>query len=431
MNNSHKLRYQTSPYLIVEPENTEEQIFTIYNSLSGRAFKLRTEVVDILKFLEVGHTFDELSDAFREHDKADLKEMLQFFISRNVIFREDAIEEQLTQVTRLKHTLFGFNDQMNQQRKNLCFIGIPFGGGNHESGGCAHFPEKIRAYTEKYKLKFHPFQVDDCSLEAIGIDRDQSDLPALFQKNLVKDLGNLFISIQETNSFIYQKIESIAYDVFNENNIPFFLGGDHSITFPIVKAASRVYNNLYLVQLDAHTDTYSSKYDRFRHAGKVHHHGNFASSCLELDNVKGIYQMGIRGIFNMMSRRQNKKQKIYWCSELKRHLLEGIWPEELPENAEIYITVDIDALDPAIAPATATPVANGLQLSELMALLQFLTSDRRIIGLDLVEVNPAMDQRDLTMQTSVELILQLLSLFRLNDILDKKEHIKASANLLA
>jgi agmatinase len=420
MDNDNLLKYQTSPYLIIEKDERIAEVYTLYNSLTGRAYKAGRDVIDILLFLEEPTTLDDLCSAFLQHGEQELWETLQYFISRNVIFREDAIEEQLTQLTRLKSTLFGFNDQMNKQGRNLCFIGIPFGGGNHESGGCAHFPEKIRAYTRKYNLSFNPFQVDDCSLEAIGIARDQSDLYALFEKNLVKDLGNLFISIQETHKFIYQKIESVAFDLFNEKNIPFFLGGDHSITYPIIKAASRVYDNLYLIQLDAHTDTYKSKYDRFRHSGKVHHHGNFAGKCLELDNVKGVYQMGIRGIFNMMSRKQDPKQRIYWCSELKRNLNQGLWPEELPEDAEIYITVDIDALDPSVAPATATPVANGLQLSELMGLLQFLTSDRRIVGLDLVEVNPARDQQELTMQTSVELILKLLNLFRLNDLTEKR-----------
>jgi agmatinase len=431
MDNTSTIKYQSSPYLIIEPDGGSGQVYKVYNSLTGRAFKVRQEVIEILDFLEEAKTFGQIRAAFAEHGEEDLKNMIRFFISRTVIFSEDAIEEQLTQVTRLKKTLFGFNDQMSQQGRNLCFIGIPFGGGNHESVGCAHFPEEIRAYTEKYQLQLSPFEVDDFSLEAIGIASDQTDLPSIFQKNLVKDLGNLFISIQETNAFIYRKIESIAFDLFNESNIPFFLGGDHSITYPIIKAASRVYKNLYLVQLDAHTDTYRSKYDGFKHAGKVHHHGNFASKCLELDGVKGIYQMGIRGIFNMMSRRKDPKQRIYWCSELKRNLSQGAWPEVLPEDAEIYITVDIDALDPTVAPATATPVANGLQLNELMALLEFLTSDRRIIGLDLVEVNPGMDQNDLTMQTSVELILRLLSLFRLNDMVEKVEPAEESVNHLS
>ncbi|MFM9948177.1 MAG: arginase family protein [Saprospiraceae bacterium] len=414
----HKIitNFVISPYLIIEREKGTDPIHKLYNTLSGKAFQVKETAMNILRFLEIPKTFEGIIAAFPQYPAEDLKQALSSFVNRGLVFQNDILEDQLVLLTRLKHSLFGLNDEINPDFANLCFVGIPYGGGNPKSIGCAYFPEKIREYANGYKLELNSQRLDNYCLEAVGINSEQSAFSELLQKDLIKDMGNLFVSIHESKSYIYRKIEKVAFQIFKQGNIPFFLGGDHSVTYPIVKAASAVFDELYLVHMDAHTDTYSSKYDSLQHPEKVHHHGNFASRCLEISNVKGVYQMGIRGIFNLMGRPYNTKQHIFWCSELKRAIQDKLEMPFIPEDASVYLTIDIDVLDPVVAPATATPVANGLHLSELIQLLQLVLSDRRIIGVDLVEVNPDMDNQDRTMQTSIELILNVINLFTLRDL---------------
>ncbi|MDZ4703039.1 MAG: arginase family protein [Saprospiraceae bacterium] len=414
-NNKVITNYIISPYLLIEREKGEDAAHKLYNTLSGKVFQVKETAMSILRFLEIPKTFEGLMAAFPQYPTGDLQQALSSFVSRGLVFQNDILEDQLVILTRLKHTLFGLNDETNPHFANLCFVGIPYGGGNPKSVGCAHFSEKLREYTNEYKLHLDAASAGNYSLEAVGIDSSNSCFFELLQKDLIKDLGNLFVSIHESKSYIYRKIEKTALQIFQQGNIPFFLGGDHSVTYPIVKAASAVFDDIYIVHMDAHTDTYTSKYDSLNHAEKVHHHGNFASRCLEISKVKGIYQMGIRGIFNLMGRPHNSKQHVFWCSDLKKSIHDELDLSFIPMDAQVYLTIDIDVLDPVVAPATATPVANGLDLSELIQLLQLVLTDRRIIGIDLVEVNPDMDMQDRTMQTSVELILNIINLFTLNN----------------
>ena len=413
MENPETTNYILSPYLLIETEKSSPGQFKLLNSLSGKAYQVRESVVQILRYLNIPRTLDAIAAHFDQHAREELGQVIGYFTEKGIVFKSDILAEQLTLLTSLKQTLFGLNDRLSDSFANLCFIGIPFGGGNPKSVGSAYFPEKVREYTNKYSLTLGPEQARTMNLEAVGISPGKTDIPDLLEKDLIKDLGNLFVSIHESKAFIYQKIEQIAYRVFKEGNVPFFLGGDHSITYPVIKAATDVYDNIYVVQLDAHTDTYASKYDQLNHREKVHHHGNFAARSMQLPNVKGFYQLGIRGVFNLLGNRRDPKQHIFWCAELKETLLHGCGLPEVPEGANVYLTVDIDVLDPNSAPGTATPVANGLYLAELIQLLNGMLAGRRIIGADLVEVNPELDEGELTMQTSVELILNMLGLFPL------------------
>ena len=222
------------------------------------------------------------------------------------------------------------------------------------------------------------------------------------------DAGNIYVHHYESRKNIYEKIELISNEFFQNKDIPFFIGGDHSITYPIIKSACKNYQNVNILHFDAHTDTYNSLYNNILDNNQLHHHGNFVNKVLELENVEKYYQFGVRGIINS-TELENKKIIPYWAHTLK----ESIKQIELSEDENYYITFDIDVLDPSFAPGTATPVPMGLSVFDIHNLFDHLLKNKKIIGIDFVEVNPSKDINSTTLNLAIELIFKLLSFIKL------------------
>jgi agmatinase len=289
----------------------------------------------------------------------------------------------------------------------IVVIGIPFGKGNNTSSGSAKFPFSIRDFLKNHLVDFSQ-NVENVDFRFINSKADFSNLKNLFINKRVKDWGNLFIYPQESNQTTYQKIYQLSKDLTVKGHIPLFLGGDHSISYPIIKGLAENYQNLHIIHFDAHTDTYESPINKyFEEKNAAHHHGNFVSHCLKLKNVEHFHQFGIRGIMN--ARYENlSKRHIYWNDALQEIIDRGSF-DSIPEGSPVYITFDIDFLDPAFAPGTATPIAGGLSLNETYKLLDVILHQKNIVGIDLVEVNPDFDRDAQTIQIATDLILTLMN----------------------
>jgi len=407
--------YVASPYLRIDPAATPNR-YRVLNRLSGRAFEGSGVLIDILRKLETEHSFQDLCRYFGEYSTEDIRKTLDFLAFRALVFRNDTIKGQLVQLTRTKETLFGFDDRRGTseegQAADFCIVGVPFGGGNPESNGSAHFPDAVRAYTSKYNLNLRPQELADFAPEMLDLSEAESNrLLRLLRREGVKDYGNIFVSLHESRRYVYEKITTVADRIFRSGHRPFFLGGDHSITYPILRAAADSYPDFYLIHVDAHTDTHQALYDKVQHDEKVHHHGNYVNHALALPQLKGVFQYGIRGVLNLLSRPTDERQVIVSSARLQRQLRQGGDDFPLPPpGAKVYLSVDIDVLDPGFAPGTATPVAHGLSPAELLSTLRSVLNGREVIGLDLVEVNPHKDREGLTVQLAAELLLPLIAL---------------------
>jgi len=138
------------------------------------------------------------------------------------------------------------------------------------------------------------------------------------------------------------------------------------------------------------------------------------SKCLTWDAIKKVHQLGIRGVVNFGSPQVSPKQVIVPCSSLKKDLAKDEFALDIPKDAKIYITIDIDVLDPLFAPATATPVNNGLTIDELLKSLQIIYDQYhdQLIGFDLVEVSPHLyTPGKTTINSAIHIILQLIQRF--------------------
>jgi agmatinase len=182
--------------------------------------------------------------------------------------------------------------------------------------------------------------------------------------------------------------------------VPVILGGDHSITYAVLRAFSD--RPLAIIHLDAHTDC--SPYQE----GQEHHHGNVFSRVLTLPGVTALVQVGVRGFLSREAQAIGDERRVgFTPSALRRLGLAGVL-DRVPPDGDVYVSVDVDVVDPASAPGTATPRPNGLSVLEVRDLLVLIGQERRVVGCDLVEVNPERDVNAMTSLLAVDLILAFL-----------------------
>jgi agmatinase len=272
------------------------------------------------------------------------------------------------------------------------------------------FPDYLRAFLDR-KLKFS--RTRKINPKILGCDVSMKKLDALIQNNALSDAGNVYVHGFETRRDIYQKISAIANEILERGHIPFTIGGDHSISYPLIRSVALNHESFNVIHFDAHTDVYSSSFDEILELNGLHHHGNFVSHCVQLPQLKKYYQFGIRGFSNAFTENIPDKVKSYWTQDVKA-IIAGEKSIRLPKNEKYYLTFDIDVLDPLIAPGTGTPEPNGLWFDDIINLFKKLNlNNKNIIGIDFVEVNPTRDNNNVTTLIATQIILNLLNCIKL------------------
>lgn len=157
------------------------------------------------------------------------------------------------------------------------------------------------------------------------------------------------------------------------------LGGEHSVSAPIIRAHNEKYQDLSVLQIDAHADL-RDEYD-----GTPHSHASIMARVVKDLKIPSV-QVGIRSISGDEARALQKglPTKIYWARDIAGRT---DWIDEAIENlsSNVYLTIDIDGLDPSIVPTTGTPEPGGLGWYETLTLIRKLAEKKRVIGMDLVE----------------------------------------------
>lgn len=394
-----------SPYLDISV-SVQTGKGTIFNIISGKRYEVGPAVIDLLNAFQQPMAADTLPSQMNLAPDA-LADTVAFLERNGLLLNpsQDGWATFTTDVIAVKNRLFGVEPY--HSRANVVLMGVPFGKGNGKSGGGAEFPFQIREFSQKNSLDFVEKNIP------MFDNSTNTRLKKVFQAGRVVDWGNLMVSANESTSFVYAKMEQVAQQLFAARQTPGFIGGDHSISYPLIKAATRTYPNLHVIHFDAHTDTYVSRYDAVEHWGKVHHYGNFMTHCLSLEGVNNVYQFGIRGFANS-GVKPRAKQHINWCETVREQLQQGL-PFDLPTGVPYYVTFDVDVLNPTLLPGTATPVAGGFSLDEIRLLFEQLLAGKQLIGFDVVEANPDFDRTDLTTQVTTEIILRLMSYLTINE----------------
>ncbi len=379
----------------------EKEHYKITHLISGRQYQVCEDTVNVLNYFGSPSAIQtaDLSEA--------MQKSVQYLLENGLLIDQESKFKD-TFLTHLpSKTIFNVPVYDSQKTGQLVFLGVPFGGGNPSSPDPKRFPGFLRSFVENYQINLNEGAIN---YQCLGNDQKLHHLVNWVKQQLIADGGDVFIHHFEPRRKIYEKIRYIFDQVIAQGNIPFGIGGDHSITYPILQAISEHHNPFSILHFDAHTDLYDSAYEPILEEDGLHHHGNFVKKCLQLPGLQHYYQFGIRGINNIGHTAGHPKLKIAWVDQVRQQLQDNSLPE-LPRNCKYYITFDIDVFDPSIASATGTPVPNGLLWHEMMALFSALKiHERQVIGLDLVEINSKKDEFNLTTSLAVQLILNLINL---------------------
>jgi agmatinase len=208
------------------------------------------------------------------------------------------------------------------------------------------------------------------------------------------DLGDM--SFAEPNpGFVYRHIKNIIREQLTADDKIICLGGDHSVSFPIIEAYAEKYKNLNVLHLDAHADLYDN-FDNnpFSHASPF-------ARLMEKGVVASLTQAGIRTL-NTHQKEQAAlfNVKVIEMKDLKFDFIQTL-------QGPLYISLDLDVLDPAFAPGISHHEPGGLTTRELIKLIQSITVP--VVGADIVEYNPLRDVNNMTAMVAYKLFKELAS----------------------
>ncbi len=242
--------------------------------------------------------------------------------------------------------------------------------------------------------------------EAPHFIREISNIRDSYMRKGTKALGLPFSGLSQKKVFDYgnihrEKIEEVFGKIISKSKIPILIGGDHSITAEVIKSISKKTEPLSLVYFDAHPDFVSST---------TNYYGSVFHDVLPNIDIKSSLQIGIR---------TPEQEEL---DNIKKHNLKIITPFDIVENGvkeivnsiletignNVYISFDMDCIDPSFAPGVSVPVPMGLKNVEAVYLLKEIVK-HGIVGMDLMEVCPSYDIKDRTSHLASRIIGEVIS----------------------
>lgn len=195
--------------------------------------------------------------------------------------------------------------------------------------------------------------------------------------------------------------EAAVRKILEKGAMPLVLGGDHSISAPCIQAFSGQ-EPFHVVHFDAHIDFVDQRH------GVRYGHGNPMRRASEMDHVTGFTQLGIRNVSSSNRKDYGYAREcgsdIISVRQARALGTEKIL-ERIPPGVNYYVTIDIDGFDPSIAPGTGTPSHGGFIYYEVLEILQGLSSQGNIVGMDLVEVSPPYDPAGTTSILAAQVLM--------------------------
>lgn len=270
-------------------------------------------------------------------------------------------------------------------------FGIPYDGALTHRPGARHGPREVRTQSSLMRAINHVTRINPFELARV---RDMGDVP----------LTAMF-DIEATHN----AIAAFAGDLVAHGVVPLGIGGDHSVSLPLLRAVAQK-GPVALVHVDAHTDTMDSY-----QGSKFNHGAPFRRAVEEgLIDPKATIQIGIRGTHNsteVWDYSERMGMRVVFCEELHSKGPEAIAAEakKVVGDRPVYLTFDIDSLDPVYAPGTGTPEIGGMTTHQAQVLLQGLRG-LDYVGADLVEVSPPFDNGYVTSLAGAALAYEILCL---------------------
>jgi agmatinase len=249
----------------------------------------------------------------------------------------------------------------------IVFAGLPSDSQSSFRRGCKRAPERIR--------NTYDGNCFSATTES-GVDmyRMVTDLGDFVAKNTWKETADVF--------------RNQAENIFLSGKKPFFAGGDHAVTIPVVEALAVLKQPIHYIHIDSHPDLYPD------FNGNIYSHACVCARILEMSHVASVTQIGIRAMNAMQQQladRYSSQLRIFYARNLLQSLPSLAY---LEDGAPVYLSIDMDCFDPAFAPGVSHPVPGGLSPRQVLNFIQDMRW--KLIGMDVVEVNPEEDANNQT-----------------------------------
>lgn len=213
--------------------------------------------------------------------------------------------------------------------------------------------QQVELYDEE--LSCEPCDVGVATLETVGVDG-------------------------VAPSKLAEAVAPAVEKVMDDGKLPLVLGGEHSITPAVVSAVVKSHPDITVVQFDAHADL------RDEYEGERMSH---ASAMARVWDMVPAVQVGIRNLSSEEAHRANREgMAIFYAKEMRR---DDSWMRRALDNIstdEVYVTIDLDAFDSSVMPATGTPEPGGMDWYQVTDFLRMIASEKRVVGFDIVELSP-------------------------------------------
>ncbi|MCL2555566.1 MAG: agmatinase [Firmicutes bacterium] len=259
------------------------------------------------------------------------------------------------------------------QNADIVILGAGFDSTTTYRPGARFAPSAIR--KESYSIEtYSPYQ-----------DKDLEDIK-------VCDAGDLDLPISDTKR-VLEVIEDGISEILKANKLPILLGGEHLVTLGSIRAILQKYNDVIIVHFDAHADL------RDDYLSDKLSHSTVIRRCYEQLVSREVHQFGIRS---------GDRQEFEFAkksTKMQKFNFDGI---EKIKDKKVYLTVDMDVLDPSEFPGTGTPEAGGVKFLELLKATKTVFENNEIVGVDIVELNPMVDNSGISTSLACKYLREVL-----------------------
>lgn len=278
-------------------------------------------------------------------------------------------------MTAQKSCFIGFEDEFENSRAVL--FGVPFDGTTSFKPGARFAPNAMRE--------------DSWAIESYSpyLDKDLEDLK-LF------DYGNLELPFGDKKNAL-RMIQEHTHKIIDAGKIPIMIGGEHLVSLAPVKVLSKKYDDLHIIHFDAHTDL------REDYLGEALSHATV---------LRRIYDQVGDGKINQFCIRSGLKEEFEWA---KKHThLEKFTYNTLEscvrrlKEKPVYITIDLDVLDPSVFPGTGTPEPGGIDFHDMLKIIKTLSKLENVVGMDVVELSPKYDASGISTALACKTLRELV-----------------------
>ncbi len=290
-------------------------------------------------------------------------------------------------------TFAGYPHWNPEVKTDAVILGVPYDEGCSNKPGTRFGPRSIRQASMIYSYDAPEDRYYDA-------DREKW----LLQGRTIADAGDVNIkplSLEQNLDAVTAAVRTILA----RGAVPVILGGDHSMTYPVLRAFGGRKRKVHYLHLDTHADC-------DRETESTYYHGDPVTHIFNNGLIASLTYIGVRGLTNIGPDIDWIKEQgghVFTPRKLRANGVESL-TERLPEGEDIYISLDIDFFDPSVAPGTGTPEPGGLFFPEFSDIVQLVGERMNIVGFDVMEVNPMVDNPgEVTSQLASRCVIEMLS----------------------